>query len=254
MELRRVSEALLRSQTSPLSNLILPSTTKRWPATRQSTCYAVPAHRTFTSSSKNYLERPVTTTSSTPQPSLSASQPRTLGNSRPRQNSDILDGLSTGLGWTKPSALEKKGRGRSSAAELLDKLAAKQSAAVLESTRFTFGGAMDFPDLKTSNVDMKGIAGDMNSNHTKPNIPMRLNPAAGRTVQVSPNLDLTRAIRKMEMLVGRNSVRRDFNTQRYHERGGLKRKRLRRERWRKNFKASFTATVARVHELKKQGW
>lgn len=63
-----------------------------------------------------------------------------------------------------------------------------------------------------------------------------------------------KAIRMVEQLCAKNSVRKDFTSQRYHERGGLKRKRLRRERWRKNFKASFKATVARVTALKKQGW
>jgi len=49
-------------------------------------------------------------------------------------------------------------------------------------------------------------------------------------------------------------VKADFAYQRYHERGGLKRKRLRRERWRKRFSEGFKATIARVRELTRQGW
>lgn len=42
--------------------------------------------------------------------------------------------------------------------------------------------------------------------------------------------------------------------QRFHERKGMMRKRLRMERWRTRFKKGFKATTSRVLELKKQGW
>jgi small subunit ribosomal protein MRP21 len=54
------------------------------------------------------------------------------------------------------------------------------------------------------------------------------------------------------MLVSRNRIRADFNRQRFHERGGLKRKRLASERWR--FKEGFQRTVTRVQELRRKGW
>jgi predicted transcriptional regulator len=54
--------------------------------------------------------------------------------------------------------------------------------------------------------------------------------------------------------MARNRVKRDFQMQRFHERGGLKRKRLKSERWRARFKIGFDATCKRVTELTKKGW
>jgi hypothetical protein len=54
--------------------------------------------------------------------------------------------------------------------------------------------------------------------------------------------------------MARNSVRRDFNKQKFHERPGLKRKRLKSERWRARFKTEFAATCKRVTELTRKGW
>jgi small subunit ribosomal protein MRP21 len=85
-------------------------------------------------------------------------------------------------------------------------------------------------------------------------IPLRLNPSMGRHASVTQNIDVGRAFRMVEMSCGRNKVRGDANKQRFHERPGLKRKRLRRERWRKRFQEGFKATVNRVKQLKHQGW
>ncbi|PHH76825.1 hypothetical protein CDD82_3787 [Ophiocordyceps australis] len=42
--------------------------------------------------------------------------------------------------------------------------------------------------------------------------------------------------------------------QKFHERPGVKRRRLRTARWTKKFKRGFVAAVERVQELKNQGW
>jgi small subunit ribosomal protein MRP21 len=89
---------------------------------------------------------------------------------------------------------------------------------------------------------------------TTPKIQMRLNASTGRSVGLGAGIDVGRAFRLLEQSVARNKVRSDFTGQRYHERPGLKRKRLRRVRWRKRFMEGFRATVSRVKELKKQGW
>jgi len=85
-------------------------------------------------------------------------------------------------------------------------------------------------------------------------IPLRLNPSMGRHASVTQTIDVGRAFKMVEMSCGRNRVRGDANKQRFHERPGLKRKRLRRERWRKRFQEGFKATVNRVKQLKHQGW
>lgn len=84
----------------------------------------------------------------------------------------------------------------------------------------------------------------------------RIGPSLGRTVLVKPeaNMDLARAFRSLEIKCNANSIKRDFNKQRFHERGGTKRKRLASERWRRRFKEAFKATVRRVEDMRRKGW
>lgn len=84
----------------------------------------------------------------------------------------------------------------------------------------------------------------------------RLDPSYGRTVEldVSRGRDIVRGIGMLGSLVARNRIRSDFNKQRFHERGGLKRKRLNSERWRARFKKGFQHVTARVTELTRKGW
>lgn len=86
--------------------------------------------------------------------------------------------------------------------------------------------------------------------------PMKLGPEVGRTIHVdlAKNMDVGRAFRTLEMTCARNSVRRDMMKQRYHERPGMKRKRLKSERWRRNFKQNFQGVVQLVQKMKRQGW
>ncbi|RMY83492.1 hypothetical protein D0862_11684 [Hortaea werneckii] len=103
----------------------------------------------------------------------------------------------------------------------------------------------------------------INSNRPPPTItdktagklPFKLNASVGRTVYTNPTtMDPARAFRALEMQCARNSVRRDFQRQRFHERPGLKRKRLHSERWRRRFKEGFRGVVGLVQKMKKQGW
>lgn len=79
-------------------------------------------------------------------------------------------------------------------------------------------------------------------------------PTLGKTVEVRNGGDVGRAFRQVEALCSRNRVRQDFNKQRFHERPGLKRKRLHSERWRRRFKEAFRGTVKMVNKMRKQGW
>jgi small subunit ribosomal protein MRP21 len=49
-------------------------------------------------------------------------------------------------------------------------------------------------------------------------------------------------------------VKRLFYKERNHERQGMKRKRLKMERWQRRFRTGFNAAAKRVVELKGQGW
>ncbi|KXT07654.1 hypothetical protein AC578_10220 [Pseudocercospora eumusae] len=86
--------------------------------------------------------------------------------------------------------------------------------------------------------------------------PVDLPKNVGRMQEVNDakNIDVGRAFRMMESTCVRNRVRKDFLDQRYHERPGMKRKRLKRQRWAKRFKDNFIRTVQLVQRMKKQGW
>ena len=85
--------------------------------------------------------------------------------------------------------------------------------------------------------------------------PFRLGPSLGRTIVTQmASQNLPYAFRQLEINCGRNKVKADMMKQRFHERPGLKRKRLASERWRKRFKADFQAVCRRVEELRRKGW
>lgn len=81
-------------------------------------------------------------------------------------------------------------------------------------------------------------------------------PSLGRTIEIDRErgVDLARGLSKLQYELTTNRVRRDQFRQRFHERPGLKRKRLKRERWRLRFKTSFIAIVDKVKEMRRQGW
>jgi small subunit ribosomal protein MRP21 len=83
-----------------------------------------------------------------------------------------------------------------------------------------------------------------------------LNATYGRAVELdtSRGRDLVRGIGMLGSLMSRNKIRHEMMKQRFHERGGLKRKRLHSERWRARFKKGFTQVTARVAELTRKGW
>lgn len=86
--------------------------------------------------------------------------------------------------------------------------------------------------------------------------PVPLGPRVGKTIQVDAarGIDVARAFQTMESVTVRNRVKKQARDQRFHERPGLKRKRLAKERYRRWFKESFRGICRRVEELRKQGW
>lgn len=83
---------------------------------------------------------------------------------------------------------------------------------------------------------------------------LRLVPRTGRTIHVGRNVDVARSFKLLAIQVAQNKLRQDFQLQRFHERPGLKQKRLKSERWQRRFKKGFKACVSRVKELTNQGW
>ncbi|KAI9792227.1 MAG: hypothetical protein M1835_008019 [Candelina submexicana] len=85
---------------------------------------------------------------------------------------------------------------------------------------------------------------------------LRLGPSTGRSVTIdnSRGMDLGRGFKKLEINCAKNLIKHDFNRQKFHERPGLKRKRLHGMRWRKRFKLGFKAVVQKVSDMKRRGW
>ncbi|KAF8253181.1 hypothetical protein K440DRAFT_627440 [Wilcoxina mikolae CBS 423.85] len=81
--------------------------------------------------------------------------------------------------------------------------------------------------------------------------PPKMGPTAGRSVLVTT--DLAQAFMRLKSIISQNKVRQDFHIQKFHERPGLKRKRLRSERHRRRFKEGFKRMVSIVMDMKKKG-
>lgn len=153
---------------------------------------------------------------------------------------------------TSPSTRMAAERGRSVMDDILDDM---KNPGSRSSGAFGGSGSIqdmlsrdDFLDPNRTNVPATPQA--------PPTPPVKLDSSVGRTIPINDQrgMDVGRAFRTLEMRCAQNSVKRDFMRQRFHERGGLKRKRLKSERWRRRFKGSFTATIKLVQGLKKQGW
>ena len=117
---------------------------------------------------------------------------------------------------------------------------------------------MAFPDEPRGNPGQE-ILNDINQPYSimpRNKRTVRSRPTVGRTIELDPSrgIDFGKAWRQLGMLCAQNRVRADLKSQRFHERPGLKRKRLKQERWRKLFKAGFEATVERVQEMRRKGW
>ena len=113
----------------------------------------------------------------------------------------------------------------------------------------------EFTDLD-SGADYIRASAPLSEPVQPPPAPVRLDAFIGRSEEVNPlkGVDLARALRKLEIKCAYNKVKQDFNKQRFHERPGLKRKRLKSQRWRKRFKEGFKAVVAKVQDMRMRGW
>ncbi|PFH63147.1 hypothetical protein XA68_17256 [Ophiocordyceps unilateralis] len=103
---------------------------------------------------------------------------------------------------------------------------------------------------------------DYDANLKSPDIPrVHTKAVTGRTIFVVPKRSgpntapsIGAAFRLMNRLVRDQKLRAKFRSQRVHLRPGLKKKKLKSERYRTRFKDGFKAATSRVLELKKQGW
>lgn len=143
---------------------------------------------------------------------------------------------------------EAQGKGRSSVDDLLDTISRPTTRPGRGPSSY---GSSDIMSMLNPN-GFDGPPAPISSEEKPVDLPKNV----GRMVEVNDarNMDVGRAFRAMEMGCARNRVRKDFMDQRFHERPGMKRKRLKRQRWAKRFKDNFVRTVQLVQRMKKQGW
>lgn len=86
-----------------------------------------------------------------------------------------------------------------------------------------------------------------------PDLPVKLGPPVGRTVDVLAG-NPARALKMLSRQLRANHIKREMVAQKFHERPGLKRKRIAKMTWRTSFKHAFIGTVAEIKRMKRQGW
>ncbi|KAJ0268247.1 hypothetical protein COL940_013566 [Colletotrichum noveboracense] len=171
-------------------------------------------------------------------------QPRTFSTSRTLFNNESLFGVKGPLAENPQSSTTASSTSSSPTA------AAKKKP----HTPFAY-------DATSSNFDISQlIAMDsddfMMKHHAagQQEIELRTRPQTGRTIHVTGSRDFSAAMKALDVSTKRNRIKSLWHGQKFHERPGMRRKRLRRERSIKRYKEGFVATVRRVQELTNQGW
>lgn len=259
MDLMKAGETIMRSSHSLMP--FLAPTAYRQPASRAvfSQCRAQPmrasASRSFATSMRRCQDDSASSGVST-RPQQPA-KPTTAS----QEISSILDGALDMKKGTPTAPTGRTSRFASNHAQTTSSPARAQLEADKQSNRSSMDDLMAGL-LGPSLGGKRDVAGSLNprARSGPPPVPqpapMKLGPTLGRTVYVDNQrgVDVARAFKSMEVRVSKNGVRRDFNAQRFHERGGTKRKRLHSQRWRKRFKLGFQAAVKRILKMRKQGW
>lgn len=255
MEFRqRFAETVLRKGTSPVSSFLLSSVSK-W----TSTSLSQQTRRSIATSPFHSAIRPSAVTTS--------DAPAAATSDKPHLSSSETTEL---LSWTKSSLSANSTTRFKSPRAQAENRANSPYADRNKDDHLLQAGNSTTDLLRHVNQDFSLRRGQHAvDNHFKPfaldlsrdspplaekRLPVRLNPTAGRTVSISSGVDVARGFRLLEQTCFKNKVKSDSYGQVFHERSGLKRKRLRRQRWRRKFMEGFKATVFRVKEMKAQGW
>ena len=288
MELRLVSDPLLRSRIMPLLPFLAPSIPLHWRATAASPQVRWPMPRSprSGSSSIHTTARQRAESSSNAadldfledKPSPKPNQPLRSPFPQIRRPDDVLrnqvDSLidatfrTPDLAKRNPTESARDASADESSAEMMEtafRNSVRNPRAPIKSYQ-EIARKMEFPPQQTDSERTPSSFSDdmyraLHENTTprpakRAKRTVRSRPAVGRTVEVVPErgVDVGRALGNLNSLCLLNRVRADQSRQRFHERPGIKRKRLKSERWRKMFKQSFKATVMRVKEMRRKGW
>lgn len=228
METRRAAQSLLLRSQSKITSTLLFSISAR--ATTSFTSRALP---TFTCHSCRHFSIQPRLRRDDYDPNAPIRGIQAISISAEKESGTSLDDLDTQFEWPKTGIQYP------------------------ESYKPTFGSKYAAHDLQfPDHVGETADAPRLPLQRVLTELPIRLSARTGRTIEVDPgkNNDLGTKMKQLDMLCARNKIRADFAKQRFHERGGMKRKRLKSERWRLRFKNEFRKTVLRVQELRRKGW
>jgi small subunit ribosomal protein MRP21 len=260
MEIRRLGEAIFRLRLSPLTSFILPSlspatwyTAPSMSSRRCRPAFTPPHSRSISTKEPIYQRQPAST-----------NDPPTKPGSTPARNNfddDLISllnlppKLDPRKPGTRPAAPEHKPE--SSAADIMAHYHDYNSPSRIPTDRMLTPSPSTTDNLNPNISSSRSLLNTPTPAASPPPMPtMRLNASTGRSVAVNKNrgIDFARALRNLELLCRQNNVRVDFMRQRFHERPGLKRKRLKSMRWRRRFMTGFKGMVAKVDEMRKKGW
>ena len=241
MEIRRIGEGLLRCRDAPVMPFLAPFSKTRTPLSSRQT------RRPFTISTNHSDDR------SPPRQRSSDDSFVTSINKNPL----ITDLLDHTFGYKDSS---KPQRSSLSSADLVKKSFEEDIYRPEDESRASRQGSISSGMVMPSNTSSSETrrASDAVSSQLKLPVPrntatIKSRPSLGRTVNVT-SAGVARALQVLAREVRDNNVRADQKRQRFHERAGLKRKRLKSERWRKRFRIAFKATVQKVQEMRRKGW
>lgn len=260
MELRRIGDTILRSRSSPVLSFLAPhvparawqrySVIKSVPLTQVSPTASSGSKRTFATGSVASAEAIPRTGSQQTSGSDSSLTDEAFNNSEIKS---MVDGL-TG-GYKKPVSSSKR-IFRSPPGD-----SGTDITKEFQNYTRSYRGRVDanrMLDPTPQPSSQSNIHEQVRADITKaePIARLRLGPSVGRSVPIDSErgMDLGRGFRQLDMNCYKNQVRGDFMRQRFHERAGLKRKRLRSLRWRKRFKDGFRAVVGKVEDMRRRGW
>lgn len=286
MELRRIGDVLLRSRASPLLPFLAPAIHSATWLSSSGHVQLLAAHARASSCPRRFVSSTSSSQASSPaaalrpqededDPPLRPSDGAPNPSSQPSSSTDRLsivdDILDQTLNNRTPvTAHSRTSRFKSTSAQADNTRGSsatdvKDAFAHFPPSRDRGKGSPLFGASKTTapryGFSPQNLSLDVSSSLVKRLVPLaprtiRLNSSVGRSVEVDPARGITLAagLAKLEIIVGVNGVRRDFSKQRFYERPGLKRKRLKSERWRRRFKDGFRAIVDKVETMRRQGW
>ncbi|KAI9876104.1 MAG: hypothetical protein M1830_007337 [Pleopsidium flavum] len=265
MEVRRIGDAILRSRSSPILSFLAPHVPAQLRYRYSSIIPALPSNGSLIAipcSTRTFASSSVTRTDATP--AAGPEQLSEIKSSPPDQSRSPseIDSVMGGLvgSYKKPAFKSSTAQVHNHGNSGTDVRSAFDNA-ISESSRINRGTVnahrmLDPLPEPSSQASITEQVRDELKEKPVPRYRMRLGPSVGRSVPIDTErgIDLGRGFRVLEMNCMRNSVRGDFMRQRFHERPGLKRKRLHSSRWRKRFKAGFRAVVAKVEDMRRRGW